>query len=248
MTETLNALIGTWQDAYAERARLHVGKEDGNGNSSLSVLVEYRLVSTGQPMKKYHCIIKKDGTFCQRKDGTTERAILERRYGWDLSDPDFSAESMNPEHIVRVKIEGETYREQTRAVIGFVADKDGEGSSDEKPDPKAISAKFGQMLRATAQKINRPASKPAAPSASPTAPAKKAPPPKPSGVSNQQECWELFCRVSKEDDESKRTANWFALLESVNGAELSQDDYDAQAWFNVACEIRKHMGKDEIPF
>ena len=241
----MTALIGTWQDAYAERASFHVGKDDGSGNSSLSVLVEYRLVAGGQPMKKYHCIIKKDGSFCQRKDGTTEREILEKRYGWDLSDPDFPAENMNPEQIVRVKIDGEDYKGTTRAVIGFVADPN-EGPGGEKPDPKVIGAKFGSMLRATAQKIAKPANK------APTNPGNVLPPPakatpKPIGISNQQECWELFCSTSNEENEQKRTENWYSLLERVNG-NVSQDDYASQEWFNVACEIRKHMGKDAVPF
>ena len=242
MTDTQKPTPG-WYDAYAEGASLH------SGDQTLGVNIRYRIVEGGFPMTKYHNIVKKDGTFNARTDRftgkeITERETLERRYGWDFSDLEhFSVGEMNPEIIVRVLIKDGEWNGKPRLEIGYVADKNDDGER-AAPDPKAIAAKFGQMMRATAQKINRPASKPAAPAS----PAKKAAPPtKPSGVSNQQECWELFCSTSKEADEAKRTENWFALLERVNPG-IQQDDFASQEWFNVACEIRKHMGKEEIPF
>lgn len=246
MTDTQKPMPG-WYDAYAERAELHVGKENEEGQSSLNVLIHYRIVDSGYLLDKYHCLIKKDGTFNTRKDGVTEKEILERRYGWDLSDVSFTAESMSPDILVRVLLADEIFNGKTSLKIAYVADPN---EAPQKADPKDVQARFGQMLRSTASKIKRPG-QPTAPSkraeaAAPKAPT-NAPPARPSGISNQQECWDLFCSTSKEADEEKRTANWFALLERVNGR-LSQDDYASQEWFNVACEIRKHMGRDEIPF
>lgn len=245
MTDTQKPMPG-WYDAYAERAELHVGKENEEGQSSLNVLIHYRLVDSGYPMDKYHCLIKKDGTFSARKDGVTEKEILERRYGWDLSDVSFTAESMSPDIIVRVLLAEEMFNGKTSLKIAYVADPN---EAPQKADPKDVQARFGQMLRATSAKVKRPGqTATASAAAAPKAPANKAAPPaKLSGVSNQQECWELFCSTSKEADEGKRTENWFALLERVNPG-IQQDDFASQEWFNVACEIRKHMGKDEVPF
>lgn len=244
MTETQKPMPG-WYDAYAERAELHVGKENEQGQSSLNVRIHYRLVDSGYPMDKYHCLIKKDGTFSARKDGMTEKEILEQRYGWDLSDPSFTAESMSPDIIVRVMLAEEEFNGKVSLKIAYV----GEGNSTpQKADPKDVQARFGQMLRATAQKIKRPgqAATPAKPAAAPAGrpPAKAA---QPTGISNQQECWELFCATSQEANEDKRADNWFALLERVNPG-IPQDDFSTREWFKVACEIRSHMGTEEVPF
>ena len=226
-----------WYDAYAEKACFHIGKPDEEGKSSLCVLINYRLVDSGFPMAKYHTLFKKDGSVMARRDGTSEREVLERRYGWDLSDPEFSAESMSPDIIVRVKVEEKMFNGKIRPEIAIVMD--GNGDQSEKPDAKTIQAKFGKMLRATGSKIGRPSSGPGAPSAPPCA----APPPAaPSGSSTQQECWELFLRADRTGNPDK----WWELLAQVNGKK-QQDEYSAQDWFNVACAIRKNLGVAAAP-
>lgn len=254
----MNLKPGEFYDCFAEHADFHEGK-----NGGLFLKVTYRFPKTGDKLDFYHTLIRKDGTVMEfpvdRKnpDGpkTTEQAVLEARYGFDLSQFEVDQSKLTPEIIVRALIEEKTseYKGQMRTEtrIKAIYPTSASVAKRQPVDKASLMRRFGSALRAghaaaartapAVAKPNAPAPAPAEPVAAPPKPAYAEPP------STLEECWSAFCAATPDMDEGTRTNEWFALLQRSIGHQ-KQESATPQEWGRVKTHIDTMGQPDEIPF
>ncbi len=267
---------GKVYECFAERAEMQLSKPDENtGEMSLYVKMTYVFPATGDRLDAYHTLVKKDGTVASqpvdRNDPEgpqiTEQAILERRYGVNLSEGEFDNTKLSPDIKVRALIgeETNTWRGKTskrlriRRIYG--------NESQQRPADKAtIMSRFGSILRASHADAARLAPTVSAPNSPPpkgaerpaTPPTPKAPPaaPKasqrsakaapPAAPSNIDECWNLFTSLDSNKGIEKEALyqNWYALIEETFG-HRNQEQLDERSWGTLKERL---VSMEKVPF
>jgi len=251
----MNLKPNDFYDCYAEKAEFHEGKKGG-----LFIKMTYRFPKTGDTLPYYHMLIDSEGkarTFpVDRKnpDGpkTTEQAVLEERYGVDLSNFEFDQNALKPDIIVRAFIEEEvgewngTPYKRPRIRRIYASRQRDDNSKAPPPNKDDLRRRFGSALRAGHATAKTPVV--SAPNATPPQADKPPTPAKePAGrTSTAEECWNEFCRLPayKDADEGTRTDKWFELLQSVVG-HVMQERVTPQEWGRMMDKIGE---MDDVPF
>lgn len=261
----MNLKPGDFYDCYAEHAEFHEGKKGG-----LFLKMTYRFPQTGDKLYFYHTLIKADGTVRTvpadwknpNSPRISEQAILEARYGVDLSNFEFDQNALKPDIILRALIEEQTseFNGQVRTEIrikSIYPSKRGEaGGGKPPPDKNDLMRRFGSALRAGHAAASRPAPAVAKPNAhaptppktasakKPTAPASSA---VPAATSTMDECWTAFCNANKNVDEGTLGNMWFDLLQKELGHQ-KQESATPQEWGKIKAAIASIGAQEDIPF
>jgi hypothetical protein len=180
------------------------------------------------------CLIQKDGTLSERgfKDAA---AILGIEGGWDWALWEREPEAWAG-HDVDAVVETVKGDVGEFSSVKYLNPPGGGGAKLEKPDAKALAAKYGAKTRALFG---------GAPAA-PKPPAPKPPPPaplaKPAATSTMEKCWERFCELNSSRTELDLYAEWPKVIQA--GAGKGQNDCTPEDWGKVLA----HVNGETLPY
>jgi hypothetical protein len=229
-------------------------KPDEQGRKSLNVAIRYA-IENGPEMTKYHCVVNKEGVVM-----TKLIASLKEWSGWDGVDPYWFMETadlagMEVEVVVENK-PGRTDQSKLFPEIAYVnppggGSGRGGGDAPAPADKRAIAAKYGSLLRASAgpqpTAARPPTAKPAAP---PTAPPTRQAPPlpvaKPKGAT-QATAWAKLNELGAGAKSQLLEEKWFGFVDATG---MDQASMTPEGWVAVEAAIQEahDAGTLTLPF
>lgn len=243
---------------YAESAEIVPGTPDDDGRFSLNVVMKYRFTDTGEVLKGWHCLVKKDGTLMEDKSGVTEIKKLEQRYGVDLSNFEFDNNALSPDIVVKAFLVDHEYKGKKYLKIASVYDADKKEPERKPVDKDLLRRRFGSILRAAHTETRKPtvappnAGAPAGQAPKPIPTPSRPAPAKPTGSqgfngdpSNMDECWNEFRIVNKDMSKADLENGWFNLLDDTFGKGCKQESLTPRDWGFLKVKIQE---MEQIPF